>query len=151
MFNIVCRLWGRILHIWIQQQLQIFFLFHYLFSSKKAVLQGKTWKSFFYIFQTYFWILSFSIFISMGFISASSSKFCWPRMLIKSIVVILSFLFPPIFISWKLCIFWSVGSIFCPLTFVDWTNNSLFSVNFFRKIFFWFVVEIILDLFSFFS
>ena len=48
---------------------------------------------FFKYFWNMFWILSFSIFISMGFIFALSSKFCWPHMLIKSIVVILAFLF----------------------------------------------------------
>ena len=83
---IVFRLWGCILHLSIHQQLQIFFRFHILYAWKKQPFKAK-FDSLFFYFSNIFWILSFSIFISTGFISASSSKFCWPRMLIKSIVV----------------------------------------------------------------
>ena len=94
----------------------------------------------FLYFSNIFWILSFLIFILWGLFLHHLQSFvgllCWWNQQ-------LSFLpsFSPNFVSRKLCTFWSVASVFFPLTFAI----NLFSINFLIKNLFWFV-----DFFGFF-
>ena len=98
-----------------------------------------------------FWILSFSIFVSIGFITASSSKFCWPLMLMKSVVAIPAFLFLPIFAGWILCTFLSVLSIRFPFALAIWIGGSLLLTVLSIKNPFWFLAEIFLNFSPFFQ
>ena len=66
----------------------------------------------FLYFSIMFWILSFSVFISIGLISASFSKLSCPRTEMKSITFISLFLFLLVCVNWKLSTISSVGSIY---------------------------------------
>ena len=68
--------------------------------------------TYFFFFSSMFWILSLSIFNSIGFISASSSKPCWPCIEMNSITSTSCFRFAPIHVNCKLYTFFFVVSIF---------------------------------------
>ena len=99
---------------------------------KKQPFEGELNSAVLY-FSNIFWILWFSIFISMGFVIASSSIFCWPLMLIKSLITVPVFLFLQILVSWKLCTFFSLVSTDFPLSFTIWSESALLSAVFFYE------------------
>ena len=79
---------------------------------ERSKLSSLNLATFFLCYSNMFWTLSHLIFISIGFISASYSKLCCPRTEMKSIACISLFLFLPIRVNCKLCIFLSVVPAF---------------------------------------
>ena len=81
---------------------------------ERSKLSSLNLATFFLCYSNMFWTLSLLIFISVGFISASYSKLCCPRTEMKSITCFSLFLFLPIRVNCKLCIFLSVvPAFFC--------------------------------------